>query len=128
MKIEKSREMGFCFGVRRAVDILEQAAGKYGNIETLGPAVHNQQVVESLSRIGVTAARGLVNLRGNVVAISSHGAGPDVIDEIQSRQLQLVDATCPIVHSAQMAAKELSEAGSFVIVFGDAGHPEVRGY
>ena len=119
--------MGFCFGVRRAIELLSRAAQQYGGIETLGPVVHNQGVVDSLARVGIGVAHNLDEVRGKVVAISSHGASPQLREEIGRRGLELVDTTCPIVHSAQRAARQLAEAGFSVVIFGEADHPEVRG-
>ena len=127
MEIEKAREMGFCFGVRRAINILKKAARQYGGLETLGAAVHNQQVVAELAKAGVQVAESLDDLRGNIIAIASHGVGEQVMADIEARGLQLVDTTCPIVRSAQMAARGLAEAGFSIIVFGNADHPEVKG-
>jgi 4-hydroxy-3-methylbut-2-enyl diphosphate reductase len=127
LEIEKAREMGFCFGVRRAINILKKAARQYGGLETLGATVHNQQVVAELAKAGVQVTQSLDDVRGNIIAIASHGVGEQVMADIEARGLQLVDTTCPIVRSAQMAARELAAAGFSVIVFGDAGHPEVKG-
>lgn len=126
-EIEKATEMGFCFGVRRAIDMLEKAAHKYSMVETLGAAVHNEQVVERLSRCGVKVVENLDELHGTTVAIASHGVGPAVLDEISARRLQLIDTTCPFVRRAQNAARRLANAGFFVIIFGDADHQEVEG-
>lgn len=127
MEIEKARELGFCFGVRRAVRLLERAAQEQGKIETLGPVVHNQMVVDSLAKLGVTVINSLDQFKGNVLAITTHGVGPEVLAKIQNRQLPLIDTTCPIVQKAQRIAKKLADAGFWVIVFGEAAHPEVKG-
>ena len=127
LRIERAPEIGFCFGVRRAVTILEKAALKYGSVETLGAVVHNQLVVERLAALGVRVVEDLNQLEGNIVAISSHGTAPQVLEEIRRRQLHLVDTTCPRVRKAQKAVKELADAGFKVIIFGDTNHPEVKG-
>jgi len=127
MEVRKARALGFCFGVRRAIRILEQASREHGGIETLGPAVHNQQVVDRLSGMEIRVAQSLEQARGGVVAITAHGVGPGVLAEIRARQLYVVDATCPIVRRAQRRARELSRAGFGVIIFGEVTHPEVKG-
>lgn len=127
MEIEKSREIGFCFGVRRAIDMLEQAALKHGRIETLGAVVHNHSVTEELERKGVSVVHSLNNVKEGIVAVSSHGVGPEIMKEMGERGLKVIDATCPRVRRAQHAARDLSKAGFYVVVFGDADHPEVRG-
>ena len=127
MKIEKTREIGFCFGVKRAIDILEKVARERGGVETLGAVVHNQQVLQRLAEIGVRVAQGVDDIRGDVVAVSSHGVAPSIEDEIQARHIDIVDTTCPFVHRLQTAARRLTENGFFIIVYGDADHTEVKG-
>ena len=119
--------MGFCFGVRQAINGLEKAVHECHRLETLGPVVHNPQVVDRLAQLGIVAIQDLAQHQGNAVAIPSHGVAPQVIEEIQAWGLKVVDTTCPNVRKAQRAARELAEAGFSVIVFGDAHHPEVRG-
>ncbi len=127
MKVEKAKEMGFCFGVRRAIDIVERAARQDGPLDSLGAIVHNRRVVERLAACGVRVVESLDEVKGGVVAITSHGVGPEVFQEIRSRRLGVVDATCPFVRRAQAAAQKLAKAGFSVVIFGDADHPEVRG-
>ena len=127
MRIEKAREMGFCFGVKRAIRLVERAAREYGHLETLGPLVHNQMVVDRMAGQGVRAVDSLAEVSGPRVAIASHGVGPQVVEEIRKRRLKVIDATCPWVSRAQKAARRLSQDGFFVILLGDAEHPEVKG-
>jgi len=127
MKIEKTGEIGFCFGVRRAIDILEKVAGERGGVETLGAVVHNQQVLQRLAKIGVRVAQGVGDIQGDVVAVSSHGIAPKAEEEIQARHIGIVDTTCPFVHRLQIAARRLAQAGFLVIIYGDADHTEVKG-
>lgn len=127
MKIEKARELGLCFGVRRAVKMLREAVVKYGQIETLGPVAHNQQLVEDLAAAGVAPVPDLAHVRGKVVAIPTHGVTPEQRAEIAARGHVVIDTTCPTVRKAQDTAKELAEAGADVIVFGEAAHSEAKG-
>jgi len=127
MEIEIAREVGLCFGVRRAIKLVTGAAGKYGKIETLGPVAHNEQVVERLEKAGVRAVADLGEVRGEAIAIPTHGVGPEVLSEIEARKLQVVDITCPIVRKAQQCAARLARAGFTVVIFGEAEHSEVRG-
>ena len=127
MKIEKAGKTGFCFGVRRAIDILEKVARERDGVETLGAVVHNQQVLQSLSEIGVRTVRNLDDIKGDVVATSSHGISPQVEEEIRTRHIDIINTTCPFVRRAQVAARRLAESGFYVIIYGDADHPEVRG-
>ncbi|MCJ7769288.1 MAG: 4-hydroxy-3-methylbut-2-enyl diphosphate reductase [Dehalococcoidales bacterium] len=127
MKVEKAAGIGFCMGVRRAIEILEKVAAESGGVETLGAVVHNQQVLRRLAEIGVRIVDNVSQLKGDIVVVSSHGVGPKVIEEIKSRNIEVVDTTCPFVKRAQVAARRLAEVGFFTIVFGDVGHPEVKG-
>ena len=127
VKIKKAQEMGMCSGVRRALEILLKAAKEYGGVESLGAVVHNQQVVESLSRLGVRTVENLDQIRSKTVAIPSHGVAPQIIEELKKRGLQVIDTTCPIVRKAQVKAHGLAKAGFGVIVFGEANHSEVKG-
>lgn len=127
MRIEKARELGLCFGVRRAVKMLREAVVQYGHIETLGPVAHNQRLVEELAAAGVTPVPDLTHVTGKVVAIPTHGLTPELRAEIAARQLVVIDTTCPTVRKAQDTAKELAEAGADVIVFGEAAHSEAKG-
>ena len=126
MRIEKAGEIGFCFGVRRAIDILEKVTDERGGVETLGALVHNQQVLQELAKIGVRVAKGVDDIQGNTVVVSAHGVSPQVEAEIQARHIEIVDTTCPFVHRLQLAARKLARAGFFVAIYGDSDHPEVK--
>ena len=127
MEIEKARELGLCFGVRRAIRMLREAADKYGSIETLGPIAHNQQLVQGLAEAGIKPVGELGQVRGKIVAITTHGVSPAVLSEIEARRIHIINTTCPVVRQAQNAARELAEAGFDVVIFGEAEHPEVEG-
>jgi len=127
MKVEKAEKIGFCFGVKRAIDVLEKVAREQGGIETLGAVVHNQQVLDRLARIGVKVARNLNEVKGNVLATSSHGISPQVEQAIKVRGIEIISTTCPFVNRAQVAARRLAEADFFVVIYGEADHPEVKG-
>ena len=127
MKIEKAEKLGLCFGVRRAIKLLKEAANKYGEIETLGPVAHNRLLVEALANLGVKAINRLDQAQGRILAITTHGTSPAILSEIKARHIRIIDTTCPIVRKAQNAAKELAETGFNVIIFGDAKHSEVKG-
>lgn len=127
MEIEKAREIGFCFGVRRAINILEKAVRENGNLETLGDVVHNERVMQRLSEIGINVIHSMDEIQSSVVAISSHGVSPQIEAELRARNLKIIDTTCPFVRRAQIAARRLSEAGFWVVVYGEARHAEVKG-
>ena len=127
MQVIKAKELGFCMGVRRAVDMMEGAAGELGPITSLGSTVHNPQVVEKLRSRGVEVIATLEAIDTRPVAITAHGVGPQVLRELEARGAEIVDTTCPIVTRAQQWAKKLTDEGFGVIVFGDPEHKEVRG-
>ena len=127
MKIEKADKTGFCFGVRRAIDIIEEAAREHGRVETLGQLVHNQQVLQRLAEIGVKVINDVGAIKSNTVAISTHGISPGLEAAIRARQIGVIDTTGPYVHRAQLVARRLAEAGFFVVIYGEADHPEVKG-
>ncbi len=124
---EKAKEIGFCFGVRRAIDTLEKAAEESGALDSLGEVVHNERVLGNLERKGVRVIKSPKDIERSTVAISAHGATPEVEAELRTRKVKIVDTTCPFVRRAQIAARRLAGAGFFVIVFGEAGHQEVKG-
>jgi 4-hydroxy-3-methylbut-2-enyl diphosphate reductase len=127
MKIEKAEKLGLCFGVGRAIRLLQEAASKYGEIETLGPVAHNRLLVETWADLGVKPIGHLDQARSKILAITTHGTSPAVLSEINARHIHIIDTTCPIVRKAQNAARELAEAGFDVVIFGDEEHSEVKG-
>ena len=126
MRIEKAGEIGFCFGVRRAIDILEKVVRDRGEVETLGELVHNKQVLQGLAKIGVRVARNVDDIQGEAVVVSAHGISSQVETDIQARHIEIIDTTCPFVRRLQLAARKLAGAGFFVAVYGDRNHPEVK--
>jgi len=126
-RIKKASNIGFCMGVRRAIDIITEVARQQGGVETLGALVHNQQVLKKLAKHGVRIIDHVSDVKGETVVISAHGVGPKVTEEIESRGLSAIDTTCPFVKRAQVAARRLAEGGFYTIVFGDVNHPEVKG-
>lgn len=127
MQVIKAKELGFCMGVRRAVEMMEASAGELGPITSLGSTVHNPQVVGRLRERGVEVIATLDQIDARPVAITAHGVGPQVLAELEARGASVVDTTCPIVTRAQQWAKKLTDEGFGVIVFGDPEHKEVRG-
>jgi 4-hydroxy-3-methylbut-2-en-1-yl diphosphate reductase len=109
------------------VEMVEKTAGERGNVETLGAVVHNQQVLHRLAGIGVRVVKDPAEIEGNTVVTSSHGVSPELEETLRDRGIEVVSTTCPNVHRAQAAAQNLAGSDFFVIVFGDAAHPEVKG-
>ena len=128
MKTVLAPKAGFCFGVKRALDLVMKTARETNaNIYTLGPLIHNPQVVEDLSKKGIKEANDITDIPGGVVIVRSHGVGPEIFKKAGELNLHIVDATCPFVKKAQELAKELNEQGYQVVVVGDKEHPEVTG-
>lgn len=125
--VETAPGIGFCFGVKRCINILEKAAQEHGRVESLGAPVHNQQVLDNLAHRGIHIASTVDDIQGNIAAISAHGVGPLVEAELSNRFGEVIDTTCPFVHRAHVAARRLAKAGFFVIVYGESEHPEVKG-
>lgn len=126
MKIYLAEHRGFCYGVKRAVELAEANASSIENIYTLGPIIHNPQVVSRLADKGVMMAENLSEIQSGKVIIRSHGVGPKVYEEARARNLLIVDATCPHVKRAQRAAAELLAQDYKVVVIGERCHPEVK--
>lgn len=127
MQIKRAEGIGFCLGVRRAVDIVERVAAERGNVETLGAIVHNQPVLRKLAKKGVSVVKDIADVKGKVVITSSHGVSPEVAEDIKKKEIEPIDTTCPFVKRAQITAERFAKDGFFTIVYGDAAHPEVKG-
>ena len=126
MEVILAEHLGFCYGVKRAIEIARQNASSDGSSSTLGPIIHNPQMVERLKNEGVGTVGSLEEMDDGLIIIRSHGVGPKVYEEAESRGLELVDATCPHVKKAQLSAKLLSEEGYTVVIVGEKNHPEVK--
>lgn len=124
-KITVAESAGFCFGVKRAIKITEDAAERLGRVCTLGPLIHNNDVIADLKKKGVTAVSDCSKAEGAII-IRSHGVPKRVYDEISEAGLDLIDATCPFVEKIHKIAEEYSEDAD-VLVAGDFSHPEVVG-
>ncbi len=127
MKILRASEMGFCFGVRRGVDMMQDSLRQDGPMVSLGSVVHNPQVVDGLREEGLEVIHSAAEAADRTVAITAHGVGPEVIATLEAQDTRIVDTTCPIVTRSQQWARRLSEEGFAVIIFGDPDHKEVRG-
>ena len=124
MEVILAEHLGFCYGVKRAIKIAKQHAD--GKTCTLGPIIHNPQMVERLKNEGVGMTEDLNSIDEGTIIIRSHGVGPKTYEEIQRRGLKLVDATCTHVKKAQISAKELADEGYSVVIIGEKNHPEVK--
>ena len=128
-RVVVARELGYCWGVRRALEIVEAAAESAGPIAPIGDVIHNPQVVE---RLRGKAVEGAVSVDQAVergfrrVAITAHGMGPHLAVEAADAGTELIDCTCPLVTKVQRLAQKLVRQGYYLVVYGDHYHPEVR--
>lgn len=137
--IRRANEMGFCMGVRRAVQIMEGEAQPNRPVFSVGEIVHNPHVVARLESGGVKQLPGPDDFDGDIgaataervkegrVAITAHGVGEKVVRELQSSGLEIIDTTCPIVTRAQRYGQKFVREGWHTLILGDPGHKEVRG-
>lgn len=132
MEVLLADEYGFCFGVERAVDMVEDALQEGDTVRSLGPLIHNEQEMQRLGTQGVTTISDPVQIgRGETAVIRAHGVTPDVQRELEEKASKVVDATCPFVTRVQKLAARAAAADRHVIVVGSPDHPEmigVKGY
>lgn len=128
MKVIIARYAGFCFGVQRALKKAELAVqNSSGLVQTLGPLIHNPQVIERLADKGVSVVNRAEEATEGTLIIRSHGVDPKIIQRAKARGLEVIDATCPYVKRVQDFAKELKDQGFQVVIVGEKDHPEVQG-
>ncbi len=127
MEIILAKSAGFCFGVKRATQMAFDASHNYEQLHSLGPLIHSPQVVEKLEKEGVRVCHMVDEIPTGGVIIRSHGVTAEELEQIQGRNLDIVDATCPFVKKAQDYASLLSEEGYLLVLVGEADHPEVQG-
>jgi len=127
MKVFLAREVGFCFGVKRAINMTRQALAEHNDVSILGDVVHNRTVTSELEARGLVKVDSLEEARGGTMVIRAHGLPQSRIQDAKSRGLNIVDATCPIVTQAQDAAIELERRGCTVFIIGDKNHAEIMG-
>lgn len=127
IQIISAKRAGFCFGVKRAVDMAFDAAKKGNGVFTLGPIIHNPQVVERLKEVGVQPVENIKDPSIKTIIIRTHGVPKNISEELENMGCNVIDATCPFVKKAQQYAKLLKEEGYQVLIVGDMEHPEVKG-
>jgi 4-hydroxy-3-methylbut-2-enyl diphosphate reductase len=122
-----ARENGFCFGVKKAVELTEAAAETGKPVYNLGQVVHNPKISERLAARGVTVIKDPAEAKTGVIVIRAHGIPPETRAKIESQGLECIDATCSLVLRAQRFTKQLADEGYTVIILGTPEHPEVVG-
>ncbi|RKI40822.1 4-hydroxy-3-methylbut-2-enyl diphosphate reductase [bacterium D16-51] len=130
MEVTVAKSAGFCFGVKRAVDMVYEEAAKERKVYTLGPIIHNEQVVEEFAEKGVQVLESVEDLEDGedaVVIIRSHGITKKVFQQLEGKKVRIVDATCPFVKKIHKIVQEKKEQGYQIVIAGSAKHPEVVG-
>ncbi|UNC92481.1 bifunctional 4-hydroxy-3-methylbut-2-enyl diphosphate reductase/30S ribosomal protein S1 [Candidatus Contubernalis alkaliaceticus] len=127
MKIKFAEHAGFCIGVERALKMALEKADEGDIIFTLGPLVHNQQVVDFLKQRNINYVDTLGEIEEGTVIFRSHGVPPEVVKEAEDKSLRIIDATCPFVKKVQDKVSHLADQGYQIIIVGDPEHPEVKG-
>jgi (E)-4-hydroxy-3-methyl-but-2-enyl pyrophosphate reductase len=132
MQVLLANEYGFCFGVERAVEMVEESIRSGDKVRALGPLIHNEQEMQRLAHEGVTTVSEPVQIgRDETAVIRAHGVAPEVQKRLEETAAKVVDATCPFVTRVQKLAARAAAENRHVIVVGDPDHPEmigVKGY
>ena len=130
MEVKLAERMGFCFGVKRAVDTVYEQIKKGKTIYTYGPVVNNEEVVKELTEKGVRvlwSKEELMGLSSGSVIIRAHGVPEEIYHILKERNLECIDATCPFVKRIHNIVEKESGEGRHIVIVGNAGHPEVEG-
>lgn len=126
MKVLVAEKCGFCHGVRNAISVAEEILATENEVYSLGPIIHNKDVVDRLAKDGLRTVDDVEEIRSGTVLIRSHGAAPAQIARLKERGLNIVDATCILVKRVQRIAGELEKEGYKVVIIGEENHPEVQ--
>jgi 4-hydroxy-3-methylbut-2-enyl diphosphate reductase len=128
MKILLAKDAGYCFGVRDAVNLAYDTAKDHGEVYMLGTIVHNEKVVEDLSKSGTKVVDELVEVPSDKpILFRAHGTAPNIWDKANQKKMNIIDATCPLVTEIHDEIKKLEAEGRRTIIIGDHGHDEVVG-
>lgn len=126
MEVFIAEKCGFCAGVKNAISTAEKVLKDHDRVYSLGPIIHNNDVVNKLTSMGLHTVTDLGDISGGTVLIRSHGAAPIQIEKLREKGLEIVDATCVLVKRVQKIAVELEKDGYKVVVFGNKDHPEIK--
>ncbi len=128
MSVRVAKTAGFCFGVSRAVEMVEKAAGEGRHVVTLGPIIHNRHVVDKFRTLGVEVIDTPDQARpGDTVIIRSHGVAKAVYRKLEEQGVEVIDATCPFVKRIHGIVEQAERDGRLALIIGTASHPEVEG-
>jgi len=127
VQINLAKSAGFCFGVKRALDIAKKSARKGNKVVMLGDIVHNEKVVRKITLSGIKKISRLTPATGKTLLIRAHGEPLKVFSLAKQLKLKIIDATCPMVKEIHKIVRKMERAGYKIIVIGDSKHDEVRG-
>ncbi len=127
MKIHLAKSAGFCFGIRRALDLAFKTAAKHARVYMLGDLVHNEDVIAAIKKAGIRKIRTLGPGRGKTLLVRAHGASRATLERARKLGYTIIDATCPMVKEIHTIAAAAEKDGYTVIIIGDKRHDEVRG-
>ncbi|MCK4430883.1 MAG: 4-hydroxy-3-methylbut-2-enyl diphosphate reductase [Candidatus Aminicenantes bacterium] len=128
MEIIIANNSGLCYGVKRALRIAKETINKENEkVFTLGDLIHNPQVIADLEKRGISSIENLNDIKEGTVIIRSHGVSPDIYMMLAKKNIEIVDATCPIVKKIQKLVEDLAEAEDEIIIVGNKEHPEIKG-
>lgn len=127
MKITVARNSGFCFGVKRAVEMALEAAKTEDDVIMLGDIVHNEHVIDKIDKAGVKVVDKLNGNERSTILLRAHGTVPQTYDDANAHNMNIIDATCPLVLEIHEIVRELEREGYRIIVIGDYEHDEVNG-
>ena len=126
MKVLVAEKCGFCHGVRNAISVAEEILATQDEVYSLGPIIHNKDVVDRLAKEGLRTVSSVEEIPSGTVLIRSHGAAPSQVAKLKDKGLHIVDATCVLVKRVQHIAGELERDGYKVVIVGEQNHPEVQ--
>jgi 4-hydroxy-3-methylbut-2-enyl diphosphate reductase len=129
LNIEIDSNAGFCFGVKRAVEMAEEILATGKDLYCLGQIVHNLEEVKRLEKLGMVTLKheDIPNIKNTTVLIRSHGEPPETYERLRANNNSIVEATCPVVAKVQERVKRVHDSGDFVLIYGKSEHPEVIG-
>jgi len=126
MKVLVAEKCGVCLGVKNAIMLAKKTLAEQNTVYSLGPIIHNDEVVHELAQKGLKAINSIEQIDSGTVLIRSHGATKQQLQEIEKRGLNIVDATCVLVKRLQKISHKLNQDGYKVVIIGDEKHPEVQ--
>lgn len=126
MKVLVAEKCGFCPGVRNAINLAKKTLAEQQKVYSLGPIIHNEDVVRQLSQAGLSTVESVESIPEGTALIRSHGATQQELETLHNKGLNIVDATCVLVKRVQKIARQLHEEGYQVVIIGDKDHPEVK--